>query len=646
MLLDARQIERGFGKERIILLAIEDITERKEIEKQLEVIKKSADDALEYSDSIINTVREPLIALDQDLRVVTASRSFYEVFKVRPEETIGQLIYDLGNHQWDIPQLRDLLETILPEKASFENYEVEHDFSAIGKRIMLLDARQIERGFGKERIILLAIEDITERKRLEAELLAAKLVADNANRAKSTFLANMSHEIRTPMNAILGFSQLMLRDPALAPLQKKHLGTIQRSGEHLLELINDILEMSKIEAGRMKLEPTTFDLRVMFDDLESMLRFRTDEKGLQFIVDGIDVLPRYIVADEKKLRQVLINLLWNATKFTDKGGIALRTRVQSVEPSASRLFVEVEDTGAGIDEVEMDQLFRHFEQTRTGRQAGTGTGLGLAISKEFVHMMGGEIAVTSQVGKGSIFKFDIPIREGDVQPVTKKADSRRALRLLDGQPLYRVLVADDKEDNRTLLFDLLSQVGFETRQVSNGQEAVEQFKSWKPHLIFMDMRMPVMDGFEAIRRIRADAGGKEVKIISATASVFEEDRRLVLASGADEFLPKPVRETDLFEMVRRLLHVEYVYEERNEEELLPLNTESVGIQLKETAAGLPGTLVRQLREAISRADIDQIQELLKGVEQYSAPLAQGLQVRADRFDYQGLLDILSQGKTS
>jgi CheY-like chemotaxis protein len=456
----------------------------------------------------------------------------------------------------------------------------------------------------------------------------------------------MSHEIRTPMNAILGFSQLMLRDPALVPLQKKHLGTIQRSGEHLLELINDILEMSKIEAGRMTLEPSTFDLRVMFDDLESMLRLRTDEKGLQFIADGIDELPRYIVADEKKLRQVLINLLWNATKFTEKGGIALRTRIQSGEPSATRLFVEVEDTGAGIAEDEMNQLFRHFEQTRTGRQAGTGTGLGLAISKEFVHMMGGEITVTSQVGKGTIFKFDIPIREGDVQPATKKVDSRRALRLLDGQALYRVLVADDKEDNRTLLFDLLSQVGFETRQVSNGQEAVEQFKSWKPHLIFMDMRMPVMDGFEAIRRIRADAGGKEVKIISATASVFEEDRRLVLAAGADEFLPKPVRETDLFEMVRRLLHVEYVYEEKIEEELSPLMTASIGLQLKETAAGLPGALLGKLREAISRADIDRILELLKEVQQHDVQLAQGLQVRADRFDYQGLLDILSQRKTS
>jgi CheY-like chemotaxis protein len=239
------------------------------------------------------------------------------------------------------------------------------------------------------------------------------------------------------------------------------------------------------------------------------------------------------------------------------------------------------------------------------------------------------------------------MKEGDVQAgVVKKAESRHVLRLQEGQPSYRVMVVDDTEDNRTLLFDLLSKVGFETRQASNGQEAVEEFKSWKPDLIFMDMGMPVMDGFEAIRRIRADAGGKEVRIISATASVFEKDRRLVLAAGADEFLPQPIREVDLFEMVRRLLHVEYVYEERNEEEILPLKKGSIGILLKEKAAGLPGKLLSQLREAISRADIDQIQDLLKEVEQYSAQLAQALQLCADRFDYQGLLDILSRGEPS
>ena len=237
MLLNARQIERGMGKERIILLAIEDITERKEIEaglertrKELEVIKKSADEAHEFADSVINTVREPLISLDRNLRVVTVSRSFYDFFKVKPEETVGQLIYDLGNKQWNIPKLRELLETILPEKAAFDNYEVEHDFATIGRRTMLLNARQIERGMGKERVILLAIEDITARKKTEAglektrkELVIIKNAADEArkaaelaNLAKSAFLANMSHEIRTPMNSVLGFIQIVLEGNVLS----------------------------------------------------------------------------------------------------------------------------------------------------------------------------------------------------------------------------------------------------------------------------------------------------------------------------------------------------------------------------------------------------------------------------------------------
>jgi two-component system CheB/CheR fusion protein len=207
-------------------------------------VKKTATISEEYAESIINTVREPLIVLDHDLRVVTASRSFYNFFRVKPEETVGQLIYDLGNKQWNIPKLRELLETILPQKATFDNYEVEHDFAAIGRRIMLLNARQIQRASGKERIILLSIEDITERRRFETELRQAKEAAEVANRSKSAFLANMSHEIRTPMNAILGFSQLMRRDPEATAKQRQQIETINRSGEHLLTLINDILEMA------------------------------------------------------------------------------------------------------------------------------------------------------------------------------------------------------------------------------------------------------------------------------------------------------------------------------------------------------------------------------------------------------------------
>ena len=262
------KLNEGMGKERIILLAIEDITERKEIEaglektrKELEVIKKSADEASEFAESVINTVREPLISLDQDLRVVTASRSFYEFFKVNPEDTVGQLIYDLGNHQWDIPKLRELLETILPQKASFDNYEVEHDFTTIGRRIMLLNARQIQRGLGKERIILLAIEDITERKEIEERLRKIKEIADAASRAKSEFLANMSHELRTPLNAIIGFSDVLAEGIAgpLNEQQKEFIGDISSSGKHLLSLINDVLDLSKIEAG--KADPETSSIQ-------------------------------------------------------------------------------------------------------------------------------------------------------------------------------------------------------------------------------------------------------------------------------------------------------------------------------------------------------------------------------------------------
>ena len=263
MLLNARQIQRALGKERIILLAIEDITERKEIEaglektrKELAVIKIAADEVSEFAESVINTVREPLIALDQDLRVVKASRSFYEFFKVKPEETVGQLIYDLGNKQWDIPKLRELLETILPQKTTFDNYEVEHDFSTIGRRVMLLNARQIQRASGKEKIILLAIEDITEKKKLEREVLTAKDVAEVASRVKSDFLANMSHELRTPLNSIIGFSEV-LEDELLGALnasQREDMQYILKAGRHLLSLINDILDLAKVESGKMQLE--------------------------------------------------------------------------------------------------------------------------------------------------------------------------------------------------------------------------------------------------------------------------------------------------------------------------------------------------------------------------------------------------------
>ena len=408
MLLNARQIQRGSEKERIILLAIEDITNRREIEKELETIKISTDNALEYSDSIINTVREPLIGLDQDLRVVTVNRSFYEFFKVNQEETVGQLIYDLGNHQWDIPKLRELLEDILPKQVSFDNYEVEHEFSTIGRRIMLLNARQIQRGWGKERIILLAIEDITERKEIEERLRKIKEIADAASRAKSEFLANMSHELRTPMNAIIGFSDVLAEEIAgpLNEQQKEFIDDISTSGKHLLSLINDVLDLSKIEAGKVVLKLAQFTIKDFLENCIVLVREKAAKHNIQMMTDIPDDIGS-VNADELRIKQVVFNLLSNAVKFTADGG---KVGIKAFK-SNGNITVSVWDEGIGMDPKDQGKLFHEFEQldqSRTRKYGGTG--LGLAISKNIVELHSGRIYAESEgLNKGSRFTFVIPV---------------------------------------------------------------------------------------------------------------------------------------------------------------------------------------------------------------------------------------------
>src|SRR4051812_6762871 len=533
------------------LLIGTDNTARKQVEAERMLLDQAVRDQQFYTRSLIESNIDALITTDPRGIITDVNKQMEALTGCTRDELIGAPFKDYFTN----PERAEAGIKLVLAGGKVTDYELTARNRDGKETVVSYNATTFHDRDRKLRGVFAAARDVTERKRYEQSL-------QQANRAKSVFLANMSHEIRTPMNAILGFSQLMLRDQDLTPRQCQYLATINRSGEHLLALINDILEMSKIEAGRTTLNLSTFDLPALLKDLEMMFRVRTDEKKISFSVEmtGDDV-PRYIVGDINKLRQVFINVLGNAVKFTEQGGVGLRVSADRRGAAGPLLRVEIEDTGPGISADDQDKLFRHFEQTKTGQQAGTGTGLGLAISREFVRLMGGAITVSSQVGKGSVFAIELPLKEGESRAVEAKEKSRQVLRLRPGQATCRVLIADDVEDNRQLLAQLLTPIGFEICLATNGAEAVQEFERWRPHLVLMDFRMPVMDGHEAIRRIRATEGGREPKVIAVTASAMDENRQELMAIGADDFIGKPFREGELFEKIHAQVGVEYVYAE-------------------------------------------------------------------------------------
>lgn len=388
-----------------------------------------------------------------------------------------------------------------------------------------------------------------------SELISQRNLAAEANRAKSVFLANMSHELRTPMNAILGFAQLLQKDESLTELQRSRIDTISRSGHHLLTLINDVLEISKIEAGKVTAQPRAFDLQEVFASIEEMVRMRAEKKGLAMRIEVDDRLPHYVRGDDKKLRQVLVNLLGNAVKFTQHGTITLRV----TRDDGSAIRFDVIDTGCGVAPEEQAKIFEAFYQTADASRRGEGTGLGLTISREYVELMGGTLEMESAINRGSTFHFSIPLEPVTSVQIEPTPGSRHVVGVAPGQPRLRILIAEDHQDNRLLLRQLLESAGFEVREAENGEQALNLFNSWHPHLIWMDMRMPVMDGYEATRRIKATPDGHNTVILALTASAFEEDRAEVLASGCDGFLRKPLDVDEVFAAMGRYLGIEYVY---------------------------------------------------------------------------------------
>ncbi len=468
-----------------------------------------------------------------------------------------------------------------------------------------------------------------------AQLLQAKVNAEAANRAKSTFLSTMSHEIRTPMNAILGYAQLMQRDPSLSAEARTSLGIIGQSGEHLLAIINDILDMARIESGVVTLNPVTFDLFDMLADLESMFRLRAEAKGLEFnaVVDAS--CERSLEADKGKIRQVLINLLGNAVKFTDVGSISLRASISRAGFDDSRLFIAVEDSGAGIAAEEQKKLFRPFAQSESGRERPGGTGLGLAICRELVRLMGGEIGLSSDAGRGSTFHFAIPVHCNEPVALPEKRRERRVIGIVPGRETLRVLVVDDDANNRGWLSELLKIVGFSVQEAVNGSAAIRMWANWKPHLILMDMRMPVLDGIHATRAIRALPGGKETVIFALTASAMDENRLAAMESGVTDFLSKPCAEEELFSKTALHLGLSYILAE----EASPLGEARCA---PEALHALSPRLAGELRKAVANGEKDYLDFLIEEVAQQDTAVARSLKQLADEYDYDALTKLLEE----
>jgi signal transduction histidine kinase/DNA-binding response OmpR family regulator len=485
----------------------------------------------------------------------------------------------------------------------------------------------------EQRVIYRTID--LQKSEANARELAVK--AEAANQAKSAFIANMSHELRSPLNAVLGFSQLMLRANDLPPDHYENAGIIYRSGDYLLTLINNILDLSKIEAGKATLNPSDFDFYRLLNDLEDMLHLRASNAGLKLLFHRDENVPHHICTDELKLRQVIINLLSNSIKFTSKGEITLYV-FQGDRETADIFYLHfrIRDTGVGIAAAELPKLFNAFTQAQAGKESHEGTGLGLAISRKFVQLMGGDISVDSELGKGTTFQFYIQAKLGQETNRKSAEENPRVLALAPGQPTYKILVVDDKPINRQLLIKLLVPLGFEIKEASNGQEAIAIWDEWEPHLIWMDMRMPVMDGYEATKYIKSTTKGNATAIIALTASVLEEEKAIVLSAGCDDFLRKPFAEHTIFDALAKHLGVQYIFAETNAP-ILEQTPQSFLTSPQLTC--MPKEWIMQLHEAALEANTHLVLQLVREIPATETSLAQALAKLASQFEFEQLVDL-------
>ncbi|MES9961902.1 MAG: YfiR/HmsC family protein [Candidatus Sedimenticola sp. 20ELBAFRAG] len=580
-----------------------------------------------------------LVAQEQEqYRQLTAEVRQREQDLALQEQKIEKRAAILSEQDQKIADQQEILDRQSDTIATQQNFL--YALTAVIVLVVLL-AMALLRGYRNKRAANAKL--LEQKSMLEAsavELSKAKDIAETANKAKSIFLANMSHELRTPLNAVLGFSQLMSTDEAIPPHQKSNLDIINRSGHHLLQLINDVLDMSKIEAGKIQLEPEDMDLGALILDVTDMIRVRAEEKGLQLLLDQSSDFPRYVRADGPKIRQILINLLSNAVKFTEQGGVTLRLESRNGQPDIITLRGEVQDTGRGIGTEDIKRIFQPFEQLASAIEQ-KGTGLGLAITRQFVELMGGEISAASQPGKGTTFYFSIQVAPGNPEQVQiiDDTEGRRVLGLEPPEQEWRILVAEDQLENQLLLQQLLEQAGFEVRVAEDGEQTVELFQQWHPHFIWMDRRMPRMDGLTATRKIRELPGGKEVKIAALTASVFKEQKDEVMAAGSDDFVRKPYRPDEIFDCMARHLDLAYIYEEEGETDETEIGLPSS--VTPEAVAALPPDLLKELRRVVTILDIEETRMVLERVAEVDSDLAASLSRLADSFNFQAINNLLN-----
>jgi signal transduction histidine kinase/DNA-binding response OmpR family regulator len=470
----------------------------------------------------------------------------------------------------------------------------------------------------------------------EHQLKLAMEDAKNANKAKSIFLARMSHELRTPLNAILGFTTILKKSMNATIQEKDNLNIIKKSGEHLLNIINEILELSKIEAGKIELVPKTFDFYELIKEIEDIFSFRCEGKELRFKINLSTNLPKLIYADEQRLRQILINLLGNSLKFTQKGQISL-----NIYELNNKLFFEVKDTGIGIDRKNQEKIFKPFEQVKLDNYTQQGTGLGLSITKELITLMGGSIYLKSKIGNGSEFYFSINYENSFEEDLLVGSKIKNIIGVKNQDFSKTILVVDDIKENRELIIQLLSFYGFKTKEASSGIEALEIFNNQKGNpkidLIFMDILMENLDGLETIKILRENENDSKLPIIAVSANVFEEDKQQAFLCGADDFLPKPVEEKDILIVLEKYLNVELEYEEEIKED-------KVKIDISQEMKNLTKEFFEKLNEQVLLMDNEAILTLIKE-EKLSKDLEKYIEDLVTEFKYQELIGFIENNKS-